>query len=283
MMKPYFTFTFALFAFLTAYLLAGETVPSDEINSGDNAQWESAPAPPAYARISAPARLEEIIEKVKMQQLKIVEEIDDAVFLAESIYREREKDDELKKELIVKKRVYMKSGGRHHEEYLGMILNGRDLYGKEREKEIRDWKKKARRQQETKMPLTTESEGAYDYQLMGSATWNGMEVWVVDFRARYRKDGYINGQGYVSKESFNIVRAEFAPAKIPRVIEDMKMFLTYSEVQGYWMPVKFKLNMKIRVGFLVDLFYRDIRIEDTYSEYQFNNQLEDSLFGSEQT
>lgn len=277
-MKLYLTFTFALFAFLTAYLLAGETVPSEGISSGDNAQWESAAATPVPAH-----RLGEIIEKVKMQQSKIVEEIEDAIFLAESIYREREKDDELKKELVVKKRVYVKRGGRRYEEYLGMILNGRDLYGKELEKEIKDWKKKARRQQETKMPLTPEGEGAYDYQLIGSATRNGMELWVVGFRARQRKDGYINGRGYVSKDSFNIVHAEFAPAKISRVIEDMKMSLTYSEVQGYWMPVKFELSMKIKVGFLVDLFYRDIKIEDTYSEYQFNNQLEDSLFGSEQT
>ena len=65
------------------------------------------------------------------------------------------------------------------------------------------------------------------------------------------------------------------------MIKDMAMALTHSEVNGYWMPVEFQLDMKIKVGFLVDLFYRTISIKETYSEYKFNNQLEDLLFESD--
>ena len=225
--------------------------------------------------------LQEIIEKVSMRQSRIVRDIEDAVYSAEALYKEREKDGELKKELTVKKRVYMRRGGRRYEEYLGIVRNGRELHGKEFQKELKDWKKKAGRQQESKMPMTPEGEGAYEYYLMGDGIWKDMGVWIVGFRAKKKKDGYINGKGYISKGSFDIVRAEFAPAKTSRVIKDMSMALTHSEVNRYWMPVEFQLDMKIRVGFLVDLFYRTISIKETYSEYRFNNQLEDSLFESD--
>jgi len=225
--------------------------------------------------------LEQITEKVKMRQSRIVREIEDAVFLAEVLYKERGKDGELKKELIVRKRVYMRRGGRRYEEYLSMIRNGRELHGKEFEKELKDWKKKAERQQETKMPMTPEGEGAYEYYLIGDGVWKDMSVWILGFRAREEKDGYINGKGYISKNAFDVVRVEFAPAKTSRVIKDMSMALAHSEVNGYWMPVEFQLDMKIKVGFLVDLFYRNISIKETYSGYRFNNQLEDSLFESD--
>jgi len=225
--------------------------------------------------------LEQIIEKVKMRQSRIEEEIEDAVFSAEALYKEREKDGELKKELIVKKHVYVKRGGKRYEEYLGMTLDGRELNGKELKNEIKDWKKRAGKQRENKMPLTPEGEGAYEYYLIGDGVWKGMDVWIVGFNAKQKKDGYINGKGYISKDTFDIVRAEFAPTKLSRVIEDMNMTFTYSEVQGYWMPAEFQLNMKIKVGFLVNLFYRTIKIEEAYSEYKFNNQLEDSLFKSD--
>lgn len=227
--------------------------------------------------------LNQILERVKAQQARIEEEIEDAVFSAESIYRERKGDGELKKEVITRRRVYVKGDSKRHEEYLSMIVNGRELKGKEREKELKDWKKNAERQQETKIPLTPEAEGAYDYRLIGSETWNGMDVWIIGFEARQKDDGYVNGKGYISKDDFNIVRAEFAPAKMPRVIKDMKMSLTYSEVQGYWMPVKFEMDMKIRVSFIIDMFYRHIKIEDKYSQYEFNNELDDSIFESQQT
>lgn len=235
---------------------------------------------PADSILSEEISLEEIIEKVEKRQSRIVNEIEDAVFLAEALYNEREKNDELKKELVVKKRVYMKRLGKLHEEYLGMILNGKELHGKKLKKEIKNWKKRAGKQRETMMPMTMEGEGAYDYNLIGDDTFMGKDVWIVGFKSKKKKDGYINGKGYISKDTFDIMRVEFAPAKISRVIKDIKMSLTHSDIQGYWMPVEFELGMKIKVGLFVDLFYRSISVKETYSDHKLNNQLDDSLFKS---
>ena len=222
--------------------------------------------------------LEEIIEGVKKQQERIVTEIEDAIFFADAVYRELDKDGKLKKYLTANRRIYMGQKNKRYEECLSMVLNGEELKGKKLRKEFKDWQKKTKPQSETKMPMTPEGEGSYNYDLIGSGKWDGMDVWVVGFAPKKRKKEYIEGKGYISKDSFNIVRVEFAPAKLSRVIENMQMSLTYSEVEGYWFPVKFDLKMTISVGLLVEFFRIDVEVEDTYSNYKFNNQLDDSLF-----
>ncbi|MFC1713323.1 DUF5686 family protein [Candidatus Poribacteria bacterium] len=254
MLKTAFLCTFTILILLDIPVLAEETETTIEIT------------------------LEEIIDGVKIQQERIVTEIEDAIFSADAIYREVDKDGKLKKDLIARRRIYMGRNNKRYEECLSMVLNGEELKGKKLRKEFKDWQKKTKSQSETKMPMTSEGEGAYNYDLIGSEEWNGMEVWVVAFAPKKKKKEYIEGKGYVSKDSFNIVRVEFTPAKLPRVIENMRMSLTYSEVEGYWFPVKFDLKMTISVGLLVEFFRMDVEVEDTYSNYKFNNQLDDSLF-----
>lgn len=222
--------------------------------------------------------LEKIIERVKMRQEKIVTEIEDAIFSADATYREVNKNGELKKYLIARRRIYMGQNNKRYEECLSMVLNGEELRGKKLRKEFKDWQKKTKPQSETKMPMTPEGEGSYNYDLIGSGKWDNIDVWIIGFAPKERKKEFIEGKGYVSKDSFNIVRVEFAPAKLTRVIENMRMSLTYSEVEGYWFPIKFDMKMTISIGLLVEFFRMDVEVEDTYSNYKFNNQLDDSLF-----
>jgi hypothetical protein len=224
------------------------------------------------------ANLAEIIEKVKMQQKRLTAEVVDAVFYADAVYREFDKNGKLKKDLRVRRRIYMGQNNKRHEECLSMVLNGEELKGKKLRKEFRDWQKKTKAQGETKMPMTPEGEGAYDYSLIGSGKWNDMDVWILGFAPKKQEKGYIEGKGYISKESLNIVRVEFSPSKLPRVIENMQMSLNYSKVEEYWFPVKFDMKMTISVGFLAEFFRMDMEVEDAYYNYKFNNQLDDSLF-----
>jgi hypothetical protein len=254
MLKTGFLYIFAILIPLAVHALAEETTTASEIT------------------------LEEIIEGVEMQQERIVTEIEDAVFSADATYREVDKDGKLKKDLIARRRIYMGQNNRRYEECLIMVLNGEELKGKKLRKEFKDWQKKTKSQSETKMPMTPEGEGAYNYELIGSEKRDGMDVWILGFAPKKRKKGYIEGRGYISKDNFNIVRVEFSPAKLPRVIENMRMSLIYSEVEGYWFPVKFDMKMTISVGLLVEFFRMDVEVEDTYSDYKFNNQLDDSLF-----
>jgi len=218
-----------------------------------------------------------IIKKVEAQQSKLITNVQDAVFMAKAMYSEKERDGILKKEVIAQRRIYMKRQGKLHEEYLSMTVNGNKLDGKDKEKAIKDWQKKSK-MSGTKMPFSLEGEGAYDYNLIGSEIRNGIPVWIIGFTAKQKGDGYINGKLYVSKDEYNIIYMDFTPTNIPSVLKDMKLSLTYSDIQGYWLPVKFEMNMKVEVRFLVNMFYRQIRVEDIYSQYKLNNQLSDSIF-----
>jgi hypothetical protein len=217
-----------------------------------------------------------IIKMVEMQQSKLVNNIQDSVFIAKAVYSEKGNDGKLKKEVITQRRIYTKKS-KVREEYLSMVVNGRELDGKEKEKAINDWKKNSKRS-ETKMPFSLEGKNAYDYNLIGSETRGDIPVWVLSFIARQKGDGYINGKVYISKNEYNIIYTEFTPANIPSVIKDIKLSLAYSDIQGYWLPVKFEMDMKIQVKFMVNMFYKQIRIEDTYTQYKLNSQLSDSIF-----
>lgn len=231
--------------------------------------------------LSKEPNLDEIIKKVQAHQTKIADEIKDATFIAKLLYKERNKDKKIEREVIAERRVYMKGDSKRHEEYLYMIINGKKLDDREMEKELKDWRKNGKKQEETKMPLTPEGEGAYNFYLVGSERLDDVDTWIIGFEAKQKKEGYVNGKGYISKSNFNIMRAEFTPAKLPRVIKDMSMALSYSEVKGYWMPVKFEMDMKVKVSLVLDLYYKHITIEDVYSQYSFNNRLGDSIFESE--
>ncbi len=222
-------------------------------------------------------KLQDIISRAEMRQQSILDNIQDATFLGKATYRELDKDGSVKKDVIIQRRIYMKQYGKRYEEYISMVVDGKTLSKEEIEKEQKEWRKKSK-SEEAKMPLSKEAKGDYEYKLLGSDIVNGMPVWVVQFTSKKKEDGYINGTGYILKDKYDIVYAKFFPAKMPSVIKSMNMSLTYSEVQGYWLPHRFEMDMEINVKFLVSMYYRKVRIEDIYSQYKLNTGLQDSLF-----
>ena len=144
-------------------------------------------------------------------------------------------------------------------------------------KEIKNQKKEYDDEEETKLPLTPEGKDYYDFNLKGDETKNGVDAWIVSFNAKKKKKGYLNGIMYVSKNTFDLIYSEYVPAKLPPMVY-LKFRLTYSQIQGYWLLTRLQMNLNIEVNFL---YYRNMTVEEIYSDYKLNNQLEDSLFESE--
>lgn len=236
---------------------------------------------PAFSinTLTRETNLQDIINKAEMRQQAILDNIQDATFIGKATYRELDKDGSIKKDVIIQRRIYMKQYGKRYEEYISMIIDGKTLSKEEIEKEQKEWQKRSS-PQEIKMPLNKEARGDYEYKLLGSDIFNGMPVWVVQFKSKKKEHGYINGKGYLLKDKYDVLYAEFVPAKMPpvAVIKNMNMSLSYSEVQGYWLPSRFEMNVEISAKFLVNMFYRKIKIEDIYSQYKLNTGLQDSLF-----
>lgn len=223
--------------------------------------------------------IKEVIRLAELQQQKILDNINDATFTGKTFYKEIDKDGKIKKDVVIVRRIYMKKYGKRHDEYLSMTINGKQLSKEKMDKEVAKWKKRSN-MQGTKMPLTQEGKSAYNFKLIGDKVINNIPVWIIEFTAKQKDDGYVNGRLYISKNDYNIIRTEFSPAKLPSVIKNLNLMLIYSDVQGYWLPVKFEMDMKINVKFVLNMYYKQIKIEDIYSQHKLNSQLQDSLFES---
>lgn len=218
--------------------------------------------------------LDYIIEKTKAKQWKTLDEIHDSICLATSVYKELGKDGNVKKEVVTRKCIYAKGTDRRYEECLFMSVNGRKIDNAKMQKEFEDSQGD---DQEMRLPLTPEGEGHYDFYLAGSDVYNGLDVWLIDFKAKERKSEFVNGRGYVTKDTFDVIRVDLAPAKISRLVKTLKISMTSAYMQGYWMPVKFEMDLEIKISFF---YYKHIIIEETYSEYKLNTGFADSIFKS---
>jgi len=219
--------------------------------------------------------LEQITERTRIRQYEVLDEVGCTICMAETVYRERKKSGELKKEVLTSRRIYTEGEDKRYDEYLSMSINGKKLSREEMEKEIEDDEDD---KNEMKMPLTPEGEGGYDFYLAGNTQFSGEDVWIVGFRAKKEEDGYVNGKAYITKSSYDIIYAEASLAKIPRLVRDLKISVTSMPVGNYWMPEKFEVDLKIKLSFL---YYKRITIEETYSEYELNCDTDDSIFERE--
>jgi hypothetical protein len=223
--------------------------------------------------------IQEIISKAEMRQQAIKDNIRDATFMGKAVYKELDKDGSIKKDVIINRRVYTKQDGKRYEEYISMLVNGKQLTKEEVEKEKKELQKK-NGSGEMKMPLSKEAKNDYEYKLIGSSIFNGLPVWIIEFTSKKKEDGYINGKGYILKDKYDIIHAEFAPAKVSSVVRDLNMSLSYCEVQGYWLPSKFEMDLKVNVKFVLSMYYKQIKVEDVYTQYKLNSGLQDSFFES---
>ena len=123
---------------------------------------------------------------------------------------------------------------------------------------------------DSKMPFFIETREDYRYTVIASGTCHGQDVWTIRFEPISPSEKTVHGQVWVLKDSFDVVRMEFLPARLPFVVTDANMVLDYGLVDGIWVPVRFDMSMDIRLKFIVELMRRRITIEDVYSEHRFN-------------
>jgi predicted DNA-binding protein YlxM (UPF0122 family) len=112
--------------------------------------------------------IQEIISKAEMRQQAIKDNIRDATFMGKAVYKELDKDGSIKKDVIINRRVYTKQDGKRYEEYISMLVNGKQLTKEEVEKEKKELQKK-NGSGEMKMPLSKEAKNDYEYKLIGSS------------------------------------------------------------------------------------------------------------------
>jgi hypothetical protein len=218
------------------------------------------------------------VESVFRRQAELAAERTDASYIGAYLYLEYDGKGELRREETCRRRVFRKGYDKQHIEFLNVAVNGKELEGRRRERQIWMLRRKGLVQDEARMPFRLETRDAYEYELEGADTCCGQSAWVLKFEPRRRSMQTVVGKAWVGQANGDVLRLEFRPAWLPWVCVGTRMVLHFGEQQGMVLPTLFEMDMRIRVKVLVTLAERRIRVEDRFSDYRFNQGLPDSLF-----
>lgn len=158
-------------------------------------------------------------------------------------------------------------------EFEDVRVNGQQLEGAERERQIKQLRSKGIVARDMRMPFFLETRHEYDYQVSGPDTWQGMPIWYVEFTPIRPTSRHISGFARVLAGSFDVVSLEFVPCRLPFVVTAARVTLDYARVHGYWLPVRFRMDMDLRLAVVVELMRRRIRVEDDYWDYRLNSDV----------
>jgi len=220
----------------------------------------------------------EVVESVFRRQAELAADRRDASYIGEYLYLEYDGKGELQREETCRRRVYRKGYDKQHIEFLSVAVNGVELSGRGRERQVWMLKQKGLVQDEAKMPFQLETRDAYEYELGGVDTCCGQDAWILGFEPKRRSMQTVVGKAWLSQANGEVLRLDFRPAWLPWVCVGTRMVLHFGEQQGQILPTYFEMDMGIRVKLLITLAERRIRVEDRFSDYRFNQGLPDSLF-----
>lgn len=231
---------------------------------------------------SGAALCDSVVDLIFQRQEAVAGQVHDFGYSADYRYVEEDLRGGRRSEVACTRRVHMMGFEHQRHDFLSVAVNGRRLYGKEMQREIRDLKSKGLVARKSRMPFLPETRDEFTYQVLGSESWQGREAWSVGFEPKARNDRTVRGKALVLKQSGDIVRLDFAPARLPFVVDSMGLRLDYEPHGELWLPSRFRLDLSLRLAvFRRTLLDRHISIDDIYTDYKFNNGLTERFFEEE--
>lgn len=217
--------------------------------------------------------LNNILEGVFRQQDLIEEQIKDAIFLGRFSYVEINAKGDTVKTINSLRRIYSKGSDKQKSEYLEMTIDGKKLT----EPEIKKHTKNNQSNENFKSPFYKRFRNDYDFVYRGEDP--NAKVWIIGFNPKQKGKGYMKGTAQISQIDFSIKQMQFLPTDLPFVVKNFNITLDYAKFENYSLPSKFTLEMEIQVKVVLNFAHKFIKMQELYSEYQFNNNLPDSIFG----
>ncbi len=114
------------------------------------------------------------------------------------------------------------------------------------------------------IPFSQKNRNHYDFFLRGETEVNGEKCYLLEARAREKRDSLLEGLFYISQSSFDLKRLELTPSRKPGVLKEFLMRVDLDTWQDR-MVIK-KTWIKIHGSFLI----KNIRriVEEEYSDYR---------------
>lgn len=146
------------------------------------------------------------------------------------------------------------------------------LEGLERMREEREKAKASGRQPgsgialslEDLIPFSDKNRSRYDFRLKGESEVNGHGVYLVEARARGKKEFLFEGLFFISRDSYDLVRVEITPVNLPSFVRE---FLMEVDLDRWRKQLVMK---KVRIRIYGRFLFKSIRriVEEDYLEFQ---------------
>ena len=232
-----------------------------------------------------------IIAKILAVDSKQRSEIQTVTFDAEYIEKESNGNGGYDEKLRLGKKIrlkYLPDTVWYNEEYLKYFKNGSvrpDEECDEMAAERQD-KKKQRGSRDISwpmlLPFKTESRGNYSVAYLGvnDSTVANFVCHHFKVTSTTEDEDKINGDYYFDAASFQLIRADFSPAKLGGNIlfklDKLQMSVSYAPISdGHWLPQQFEISGKGKAAFFIDV---DWQGTEYFHNPQVNTGISDELF-----
>jgi len=235
-----------------------------------------------------------IIAKILAVDTKQRSEIQTVTFDAEYIEKESNGNGGYDEKLRLEKKIRMKylpDTVWYNEEYIRYLKNGEVRTDEECDEvasERKD-KKKKRGSRDISwpmlLPFKPESRGIYNITYLGVNDSAAANFVCHHFKVASitEDEDKINGDYYFDAASFQLIRADFSPAKLGGnllfKLDKLLMSVSYAPTsEGHWLPKEFEISGKGKAAFFIDV---DWQGTEYFHNPQVNTGLSDELFKSD--
>lgn len=119
------------------------------------------------------------------------------------------------------------------------------------------------------LPFSAKNRPFYEFSFLPETSLDDKPVYKVAARSKVKEENYFEGHYYVSRDTFDVLRAEVRPSKNPHLVKELEMTIDFVLLPGDHYVLK-SSRIKLYAGF----FLKHVRmvVEDQYSDYQVLSQ-----------
>jgi len=207
------------------------------------------------------------IDSVFLRQAEIGSRLKGVNYRSELTYIETDLLHNRAETISCVRRVIMDHYENQKDLFISARVNGRPVSSNELNRICQTLKRKGVFARQTRLPFFLENRHEYQYEAAGEIELNKRHYRRLRFVPKRPDQHHIIGTGYFDPFSYDLVRLEFVPARVPIVVDSMQLILSYDRFDEFWLPAKFTLKMDLSLKLVKLLMRRRIEIVDCYSDY----------------
>ncbi len=234
---------------------------------------------------------EALIEQVLIVEDRQYQQISDIVFDAEMLLGSYDKKKGFEEKERFNKKIYMKylpDTVLYAEEYLEYYENGEKKDQKKCEEKGKEQIEKSKKRKAKNLSTPILRPFYHEFREFYEIDYNGVTDEKIDdyichhftVKSLEEHEDFINGDFYFEAESFNLVRVDFTPAKLPGgmmfKMKNLNMSIRYGPTsEGLWFPLQFDISGKGKAIMFIGVNFAGV---EYFRNPQINTGLSNEIF-----